>query len=92
VPKTSRHPEVNQERATRLEPYNQILSAPLHGPDTFALELGGGDRGVEGTDEPRVADLDALETSARQNRGKADADHLDFRELGHNRSVAPASG
>jgi len=32
-----RHPEVNQEYATRFEPKNQILASPIDGLDNFTL-------------------------------------------------------
>ena len=37
--KAPRHPEVNQENETSLEPDNQILAAALDGGDALALEL-----------------------------------------------------
>ena len=40
VPQAPRHPEVNQQNPTALEPDNQILAAPLDGGDTLTLELG----------------------------------------------------
>ena len=40
VQKRPRHPEVNQENTTALEPNNQILAAPLQGCDALAGELG----------------------------------------------------
>ena len=39
VAQRPRHPEVNQESTTRLEPNNQILAATLHRSDALADEL-----------------------------------------------------
>ena len=78
-----RHPEVNQEIPTALEPDNQILAATLQGRDALALELGGDRVGLEGPHEPRVADLDPLEQPPFE-RGREPAAHrLDLGQLGH---------
>ena len=39
VHEVSRHPEVNQENQTALEPNNQILAAPVDRGHAFAFEL-----------------------------------------------------
>jgi len=61
VPKTPRHPEVNQESPPRLEPDDQILAATFERRHSFALQLGGDGDGLEGPHQSRIADLDAVE-------------------------------
>src|SRR5205807_7800528 len=93
VTKASRHPEVNQENATALEPKNQILAATLDGDDLLAFELGCDLARLERADEPRVVDLDADESVADECRLELSADGLDLGQLRHRASVAmPCSG
>lgn len=77
--KASRHPEVNQETTTRLEPKNQILASPTDARDALALQLGGNFLGVERPRQARIEDLDAIESTTGKRRLQADADRLDFR-------------
>src|SRR6266581_4903065 len=83
VAQASRHPEVNQESATRLEPNNQILASALHRADAFALELGGDRLGLERPDEARVVDLDAIQRPPDEARLELETDRLDLGQLGH---------
>src|SRR3954452_8726374 len=87
VPQAPRHPEVNQENPTALEPDNQILAAPLDGGDALTLELGRDLQRLERPDEPRVGDLHALEASTDEHRLELAADRLDLGQLRH-----PATG
>ena len=71
--KRPRHPEVDQERAPRLEPNNQVLAAPVDRDDPLALELARDLDRVERARQARVDDLDPLErrpssTGARRRR------------------------
>jgi hypothetical protein len=68
VPKASRHPEVNQQGAPRLEPNDQILAATLERSHLLAFELGGDSDGLERTHEARIVDLDAVEPPADEVR------------------------
>jgi hypothetical protein len=92
VPKASRHPEVDQERATAVEPKNQILAAPLDGGDGLALELGSDLERLERADEPRVEDVDVLEAPPDERGLELAANRLDLGQLGHTASVATSSG
>jgi hypothetical protein len=82
-----RHPEVDQESSTSLEPDNQILAAAIDGCDALALQLGRDLDWVEGARQPRIGDLDALEGSAHEPRLEPAADGLDLRKLRHRTSV-----
>jgi hypothetical protein len=68
VQQVSRHPEVNQENATRLEPNNQILATAIDGDDSLALQLGGDSGGIERAREAGIVDLDAVQASADKRR------------------------
>ena len=92
VQQVSRHPEVNQENATRLEPNNQILATAIDGDDSLAFQLGGHSGGVERTGEARIEDLDALQTPAYEHRLEPCSDRLDLGQLGHAASVAGSRG
>src|SRR5918992_2207970 len=83
-----RHPEVNQEHATRFEPKNQILAAPIDGLDDLSLELGGDLQRLDRPGDARVADLDLLESSTREHRLQTSPDGLDLGELRHAASLA----
>jgi len=83
----SRHPEVNQENATALEPNNQILASPLDRRDAFSLELGRHLGRVVWTHEARVVDGDVLEPAADEGGFELRADTLDLRQLRHPASV-----
>jgi hypothetical protein len=76
VKKVSRHPEVDQENATRIEPNNQILAAAIKRCDPFSLELGGHSGRVEGPGEARVENLDALEAAPDELRLEPSANGL----------------
>src|SRR6185503_12273627 len=92
VPQAPRHAEVDQENPTGFEPNNQILAAAFQRCDTLAFELcSDGDR-LEGTDEPRVVDVDLLEAPADDMRLECETDRLDLRELGHQLIVSSTIG
>jgi hypothetical protein len=91
MPQAPRHPEVNQENATTLEPDNQILAAPLHGGHALALQLGRDLERLERPHQPRVEDLHLLEAPPHEQRLELAADRLDLGQLGHERSVAPSA-
>jgi hypothetical protein len=78
VQQVSRHPEVDQENATRIEPNNQILAATIERGDALSLELGGHSGGVEGPCEALVEDLDTLEAAPKELRLEPRADGLDL--------------
>jgi len=78
VPEAPRHPEVNQENPTALEPKNQILAASVDFRDALALQLGCHRDRLEWTDEPRVVDLNALEPPPDQERFELSPDGLDL--------------
>jgi hypothetical protein len=78
VPKTSRHPKVNQQSAPRVEPQDQILAATLERRHSFALELSGDSERLEGPHEARVVDLDAIEAPAHEVRLELLPDRLDL--------------
>jgi len=67
VPEAPRHPEVNQENPTALEPKNQILAASVELRDALTLQLGCHRNRLEGTHEPRVVDLHTLKPSPDQH-------------------------
>jgi hypothetical protein len=79
VQKCPRHPEVNQENTTALEPNNQILAASLERRDTLAGELGRHLGRIFGSRQARVFDVDVLEPAADEHRLEAAADRLDLR-------------
>jgi hypothetical protein len=87
VQKASRHPEVNQESATRFKSNNQILSATLDRCDGLPFELGGHGPRLERSRQARIADLDAVESSTRQRRRETRSDSLDLGQLWHVSSV-----
>src|SRR5437899_6916832 len=84
----SRHPEVNQESPTRLEPNNQILAAALERRDTLAFELAGDGTRLEWPDDPWIRDADPVEATAENVRREPETDRLDLRQLGHSPSLA----
>jgi hypothetical protein len=88
VQEVSRHPEVDQENATRLELNNQILAAAIERGDTFSLQLGGHSGRVEGPGETFVEDLDTLKTPPDQLRLEPRADGFDLGQLRHASSLA----
>jgi hypothetical protein len=92
VSQRSRHPEVDQERTTRLEPNNQILAAAIDLGDALALELAGDLERVVRPREARIRDLDVLEAPALQRGREPAADGLDLRQLGHDRTVPRGRG
>ena len=58
---------MDQERATRLEPNNQILAATIDQRDPLAVELACDLERVERTRQPRIGDPNALEDPALEN-------------------------
>jgi hypothetical protein len=87
VQNVPRHPEVDQESPTGLEPNNQILAAAIDGRDALALQLGRDLNPVERARQPRIEDLDALEGAAQEHRLEPATDRLDLRKLGHRTRV-----
>lgn len=87
VQNVPRHPEVDQEGPTSLEPNNQILAAAIDGRDALALQLGRDLNPVEWARQPRIEDLDALEGAAQEHRLEPATDGLDFWKLGHRTRV-----
>ena len=83
VQEVPRHPEVDQENATALEPDDQILAAPLERRDALARELGRHLGRILGPRQPRVFDLDVLEAAADEHRLEPAANRLDLGQLGH---------
>jgi hypothetical protein len=82
-----RHPEVNQESPTSLEPDNQILAAAIDGCDALTLQLGCDLDPVERARQPRIEDLDTLENAAHEHRLELATDRLDFWKLRHRTRV-----
>jgi hypothetical protein len=69
---------VNQQRSSRLEPNNQILAAPIDGRNQLALELSSNQIEIDRPREPRVRDLDPLESPPLEDRCNPPADALDL--------------
>ena len=88
VSEAPRHPEVNQETATALEPKNQVLAATIERLDPLADELRLDEPRVLGPGEPRVGDLHRLESPPDDSRLEPEANRLDLGQLGHASSVA----
>ena len=88
VDEAPRHPEVNQQDATTLEPDNQILAATLEAFDRLTLELGSDLERVERAHQPPVQDLHALEPATGHGRLEEYANRLDLGKLGHARTLA----
>jgi hypothetical protein len=87
VQKVPRHPEVNQESPTSLEPDNQILAAAIDGFDALALQFGCDLDPVERARQPRIVDLDTLKGAAHEHRLEPATDGLDFWKLRHRTRV-----
>ena len=85
--KRSRHPEVNQERPSRLEPNNQILATAIDGGDPLAFELPRDLDRVERARQARVGDLDVGEHASFEHGREPAADGLDLGQLGHAATV-----
>jgi hypothetical protein len=83
---------VNQEYATRFEPKNQILAAPIDGLDDLAFELGRDLPRVVRPRDARVEDLDSLESATGEHRLQTSPDRLDLGELRHAASLARCPG
>ena len=79
---------MNQESPSRLEANNQILPAPVDGDDLLALELSSDLAGIERTREPRIRNLDALETPPLEGGDESASDAFDLRQLGHADTLA----
>src|SRR5581483_2285869 len=84
----TRHPEVNQEYATALEPNNQILAAPVDRRDALPGERGGHGLRLERTREALVEDRHVAERASQKLRLEAAPDCLDLGKLGHGTSLA----
>src|SRR4029079_6044414 len=82
-----RHPEVDQENTTALEPKNQILAAALYGHDVFPFELGRHLGGLVRAHEARVVDAHPLEAPADERGLELPANALYLRQLRHIASV-----
>jgi hypothetical protein len=87
VQNVPRHPEVDQESPTSLEPKNQIFAATIDGRDALALQLGCDLNPVEWARQPRIEDLDALEGAAHEQRLEPATDGLDLWKLWHRTRV-----
>ena len=83
VPQAPRHPEVNQKSPSRLEPNNQIFATAFERCHSLAFELGGDGARLERPHQPRIADLDAVESPSDKVRLELEADRLDLGQLGH---------
>src|SRR6266508_4420467 len=83
VAQAPRHPEVNQKSATGFESHNEILAAALQRDDQLTFELRRDRIRLKRADEPRIADLDVLQTAADQVRLERETNRLDLRHLGH---------
>src|SRR3954452_16146385 len=90
VNQAPRHPEVNQENQTALEPNNQILPTACHGVHALAAELGSHLCRIERSRQARVEDLDVVEPAAQELRLERRPDGLDLGQLRHRSSLAPA--
>src|SRR3954469_17355175 len=88
VQKVPRHPEVDQENASALEPNNQILAAPLDCLDALAGELGRDLGRFLGSRQPRIFDLDVLEAASDEHGLEPAANRLDLGQLVHRPSLA----
>ena len=92
VSQAPRHPEVNQENATGLEPNNQILAAAFERRDAFTLELCCDRDWLERAHQSRVVDLDLLEAPADDVRLERETDRLDLGKLRHQLIVSSTIG
>jgi len=90
VSEAPRHPEVNQETATALEPKNQILAATIELGDPLADQLGLDEPRVVRSRQPWVGDLHRLESPSRDDRLEPATNRLDLGQLGHPARVAVA--
>ncbi len=88
----SRHPEVNQESATRFEPNNQILAPALDRRRRAHRELAVRRSRVERPDRRGSRDLDVGRSARPRARARAGADGLDLGQLGHVRPVSVELG
>jgi len=88
VTQRPRHPEVDQESATRLEPNNQVLAATPDLSHDLALESLRHLRGRERPSESFVGDLDVLETPPLEHGCEPTTNALDLGQLGHGGTVA----
>jgi len=83
VAEAPRHPEVDQENATALEPDNQILAAAGDRCDALACELRRHLGRLVGPDEPRIGNLDVLERPPDEGGLELATDALDLGQLRH---------
>src|SRR5436305_7341562 len=81
--KAPRHPEVDQENATALEPDDQILATALDGRDALGFQLGGHLGRLVRAYETWVIDPHPLEATPDEHRLELPADGLDLRQLRH---------
>src|SRR5215210_7217686 len=92
VSQAPRHPEVNQESPSRLEPNNQILAATIDCADALPFELRCHGHRLERTDEAWIVDLDPVEPPADKVRLEHETDRLDLGQLGHQAIVSSTIG
>ena len=92
VQQRARHPEVNQESPSRLEPNDQVLAATIDDRDGLTVELTRDLVRVERTREPRVENANVLESPPLQDRRERPPDRLYLGQLRHARTVAAGSG
>jgi len=79
---------VHQERATRLEPNNQILAATIDQNDTLTIQLSRHIEWIERARQPLIRDPNLLEDPTFEHGRKPPANGLDLGELGHRCTVA----
>jgi hypothetical protein len=79
VEQRPRHPEVDNQSATRLEPNNQILATAIDLRHALAFELARDLDRVVRAGQPCIADLDLIEGPALERGRDPPADGLDLR-------------
>jgi len=85
--KASRHPEVDQENPTALEPNNQILATPLDRCDALPFQLRGHLGRFVRAHEAGVVDAHTVETTTDEHGLELPPDALDLRQLRHAASL-----
>src|SRR5436305_10808074 len=86
--KASRHPEVDQENTTALEPNNQILATPLDSLDALPFQLCRHLGGLVRSHQSGVVDSHSVEAAPDEHGLELPANALDLRQLRHAASVA----
>ena len=83
VAQRSRHAEVDDERATALEPNQQVLATPVDRRDPLADERVGDETRLDRARQPRVDDLCTGDRRPLEHGRDLAANRLDLRQLGH---------